>query len=417
MRQEAKLHGFDHSRRSIQLSSRADKKMRLKTFIIKTLRKIKNNKKSIILSLILLLFILIICFGIFETVLRIFFPQSWNYYKLSEEFSWELIPNVKTIAKSYDGELINMNINSKGLRDSEYDYEKPPDVYRILVIGDSMTEGQGVRQEEIYSEVLEKRLGKNYEVITAGVKAYGTAHELAFLKKEGLKYNPNLIIIGFCVNDIRDNAANNLYFIQNGNLIENNIKFSYSKKLLNKIKSFANSNIQSYVFLRPKLGVTLTNIMIKTGLASKSPLAEVNQEERRVFRIFAKEPSEETKRGWELTKALLREVKQTAINNNAKIMLLAIPNKEQVNDSAASRFIQTYNLSEEDLDWTNPQKKLSDICQELNIPLLDPLETFRIEIKENNLYLEDPHWSAEGHKLASEELYNALKEKNFLLPN
>ena len=52
---------------------------------------------------------------------------------------------------------VDVNINSKSLRDYEYAYTKPKDVYRILVLGDSFTFGWGVPFENTFSKVLEKK--------------------------------------------------------------------------------------------------------------------------------------------------------------------------------------------------------------------------------------------------------------------
>lgn len=103
---------------------------------------------------------------------------------------------------------VEVKINSKGLRDYEYSYEKPPGTYRILVLGNSITFGWGVKFNDIYSKLLEKKLnetskGVKYEVINTGVCNYQLQQELTFLKKEGLKYNPDLIIYGYFVNDAR----------------------------------------------------------------------------------------------------------------------------------------------------------------------------------------------------------------------
>jgi hypothetical protein len=54
--------------------------------------------------------------------------------------------------------LLVLVANSHGHRDVEVTLEKPPGVFRILVLGDSLTVGANVRQEEAYPKVLEKHL-------------------------------------------------------------------------------------------------------------------------------------------------------------------------------------------------------------------------------------------------------------------
>ncbi|MBL7197934.1 MAG: SGNH/GDSL hydrolase family protein, partial [Candidatus Omnitrophica bacterium] len=88
-------------------------------------------------------------------------------------------------------------INSKGLRDREFDYKS--DKYRILAVGDSTTFGWEESLENTYPKLLENIL--KCEVINAGVYDYNIEHEYGFLKIEGIKYNPDLVILGFYIND------------------------------------------------------------------------------------------------------------------------------------------------------------------------------------------------------------------------
>jgi lysophospholipase L1-like esterase len=100
-------------------------------------------------------------------------------------------------------------INSEGFRDHEYPVEKRNGTYRIAVIGDSFTFGQGVESEDTYPKQLESLLNNgmidgNYEVMNFGVISYNTFQEVKFLKNKALKYNPDLVIVGYLSNDIID---------------------------------------------------------------------------------------------------------------------------------------------------------------------------------------------------------------------
>ena len=48
--------------------------------------------------------------------------------------------------------------NSHGFRGPEHPYEKPDGEYRILLLGDSYTDGYSVNQDEVVTEVLSHRL-------------------------------------------------------------------------------------------------------------------------------------------------------------------------------------------------------------------------------------------------------------------
>ena len=105
--------------------------------------------------------------------------------------------------------------NSQGFRSSEnFSYQKPEGVYRVLVLGDSHTQGYEVRQEHTFSAVLERYLRKNginAQVINTGVSGFSTAEALILLENEGFKYEPDAVVLGFFANDFEDNLKAGIY--------------------------------------------------------------------------------------------------------------------------------------------------------------------------------------------------------------
>ncbi|RJO60868.1 hypothetical protein C4544_04300 [candidate division WS5 bacterium] len=88
---------------------------------------------------------------------------------------------------------VDYRINSKGLRDNEIEYKKPPGTYRIVVVGDSNTFGFGVPIEKHFTYLLEGYF-RQVDVINMGVNAYGIDQELLFLRIEGFRYEPDLVM-------------------------------------------------------------------------------------------------------------------------------------------------------------------------------------------------------------------------------
>jgi hypothetical protein len=115
---------------------------------------------------------------------------------------WALRPSIR--AMRVFGEHV-LNSNSRGLRgDREYAYEKPAGVRRLVVLGDSFTFGEGVSDDETYSHHLE-RLLPGTEVLNLGVHGYGHDQMLLFLREEGLKYRPDVVLLGFLYDDMERN--------------------------------------------------------------------------------------------------------------------------------------------------------------------------------------------------------------------
>ena len=93
----------------------------------------------------------------------------------------------------------NVSLNSLGYREREIP-PKSPARYRIVVIGDSYTWGQGLEASERFSNVLESLLGPRYEVFnfgTPGHRIYDDVTELDRLQD----LHPDFALLQLYVND------------------------------------------------------------------------------------------------------------------------------------------------------------------------------------------------------------------------
>src|SRR5262245_8754804 len=117
---------------------------------------------------------------------------------------WALRPDIHDMRAFGDKQL---NSNSRGLRGRrEYAYEKPAGVTRLLVLGDSFTFGQDVNDDETYCHQLEQLL-PDTEVLNLGVHGYGQDQMLLYLQQEGLKYHPDIVLLGFLYEDMERNLV------------------------------------------------------------------------------------------------------------------------------------------------------------------------------------------------------------------
>jgi lysophospholipase L1-like esterase len=97
-------------------------------------------------------------------------------------------------------------VNEQGFRGPTVEKEKPEGVYRIVCLGDSQTYGNGVGEEDTWPAVLTRRLRMarpeaKIEVMNCGVGGYETEQEVAYLESRLLAYDPDLVILGFFMND------------------------------------------------------------------------------------------------------------------------------------------------------------------------------------------------------------------------
>jgi hypothetical protein len=92
-------------------------------------------------------------------------------------------------------------VNAKGYRDAEHAMLNPTASVRIVILGDSFTFGDGVADDEIYPRLLQRKAGPNVEIISLAKDGWGTADQLAALRREGLAYHPHIVVLGVVTND------------------------------------------------------------------------------------------------------------------------------------------------------------------------------------------------------------------------
>lgn len=154
-----------------------------------------------------------------EGLLRVVYSQSMDF----DMEMWKYATQVKIA--SHDPRVghdhrphrraflmgVEVTTNRFGLRGDETTLEKPVNTYRIVVAGDSITMGWGVAQADTYPAQLERMLnsrppagfprGVRYEVLNLGIGNYNTVQEVTRLRTLGLKFAPDLILLGYFIND------------------------------------------------------------------------------------------------------------------------------------------------------------------------------------------------------------------------
>lgn len=152
----------------------------------------------------------------------VLFPRYHAAARYGEYTLRRLRPDSTFWHTSADGRW-KFETNSRGFREiREFDYDKPQGLIRILSLGDSHTQGFEVRQEQTFSAVAQRCLrarGIRAEVINTGISGFSTAEELVFLEQEGVRYDPDFVVVGFYGNDFRDNVKAGLFDLEHGELV------------------------------------------------------------------------------------------------------------------------------------------------------------------------------------------------------
>ncbi len=101
--------------------------------------------------------------------------------------------------------------NSQGYRDHERRRAKPPATRRVVALGDSFSWGTRVEFEDAWPQRLERSLtrqrGEPWEVVNLSRPGMNTVEQAEQLATEGLAYDPDIVVLGYCLNDSEDDAA------------------------------------------------------------------------------------------------------------------------------------------------------------------------------------------------------------------
>ena len=292
---------------------------------------------------------------------------------------WALKSGIQDM-RVFDGTILNTN--SRGLRGKlEYNYERTPGKPRIVVLGDSFTFGAEVADDATYPDYLESHI-PNSEVLNFGVQGYGHDQILLYLKEEGIKYHPDIVILGFTYIDIYRNIEN---------------FFAYAKPK----------------FTLSPGGLQLSNVPVPTP---ERVLAEEPYRPKTFDILFILKEKlrwalgKNEAEAREVTGQLLDQIISTTRSIGAVPVFVYLPVNEEI--APLSQFGITTNSPAVD----DREQYLSIICEKEKLPCLFLRPRFREEVQKGVDLHPRGHWNATAHSIAGEEIKNFLS-RNGLIRN
>jgi hypothetical protein len=379
----------------------------------------------------LLLFGLLLPLLMVELALRLFGPilpgnyRTGSFQAAHPVYGRFQVPNFDGWIRSPEF-VSHMKTNSLGLRDDEIVMPKPPDTFRILVVGDSFVQASQVLVGEPFSDVLERSLNalpahagrpQRYDVVNAGVGGWGPGEELLWLRNEGMKLQPDLVIVQLYLgNDISDSGCKILgqdklkhkvcfYFDRNGQLYQDELR---PRPPL------------AYDWLRsPLRQVSLLFNVVETGVFEKADQTTYDQgpasnwkSNMGVYaRTYARKDRDDWEEAWGVAGALLGQMKTTAESGGAGFLLTAAPSVFQVYRDEWDQAVDENNLKPDEWDLDRPNARLGEIAASLNARYLDLTPAF-IQAAPTSprrlFYHSDRHYTAAGHLVVGQTLQDYL---------
>lgn len=375
-----------------------------------------KNIKDKLIGICILLVVFFIGFILIETYFRLFNPQIRSFLQPDPVIGTKHIPNL-TLKENNSCIQAVSRFNNEGMRDIDHTIEKPEGTYRIAVIGDSYVEAMQVNLEDTFFSQLASNLqnkGKNVEVLSFGVGGFGTAQEYLLLRDYALKYSPDLVIVSFfSANDIRNNSyaleKNSdmpyAHLNENGTVEFDDFKISedYLRKYNSPLRTLVFDNLHTARFLYrlSSKSMLYRNLLAKLSLHTEAKGTEDSTDSDAIY--FGNWP-EEWEKSWDLTQALILEMKKESEKHGADFMIFSLSNPEQISTELFEKVKEIHPKIE--LNKYEPEKRLADFLDEKSIKHFSVL-LYMERLADSGITVHVPchgHWSKEANHLAGKAL-------------
>jgi hypothetical protein len=325
---------------------------------------------------------------------------------------------------------VSIEYNALGFRGPEIPYDKPDDVYRILLLGDSYIEALQVAYEDtVYAqlgEMLKDRRtpdGKRFQVFGVGATGWGTLQAYLYYHHEGYKFQPDLIVNFFVINDVADNNPAHFYNYRN-------LDFQIDGDTVQVIQGAAqDADLEStpgqrwFEALPPALQNTATFGLIRQWIAPPRIVVGLGGQLQSVHPqnyIYVSYPEiEGYPEGWQRTQRAYEIWADEARRNDATLWVVPV-------DISAEKIteLSTY-FRDSTADWIwdidLPLKRLHDILDPLDVSLIPTREYYAAYAESVNqrpfdalFFTQDWHWNPAGHRVTAQLLAERLWEMSIV---
>jgi hypothetical protein len=334
--------------------------------------------------------------------MAVFFPMETVFLEVDPELGWRHAPGRKGYWHREITEPQYVETNSLGHRDRERNFEKPPGTRRVLMLGDSFCEGYQVSLEALVHVRLEAMLQGHaaegsVEVLNTCVQGYGMAQEWLYLKREGVRLDPDAVLLMLNLgNDFHDSFRG---FTPSSkpsfDWVEGGLEYHPAEVSALRMVAINYGLTRSQVLrLVYRYGVKRSHWAVRAagqmGLLSTVPDEPVSDENRLRMRRIGQ--------------AIVERMEEFCRERGMAFFVFMFSHGADVRALAHGKRPMTSFFEEE----------MAALLEARAIPYTSAVGPFIEEWKEGRApYLLNGrgHWSEEGHKVAAEILFEHLKTR------
>jgi hypothetical protein len=317
-----------------------------------------------------------------------------------------------------------IQLNRFGMHDDPVTLDKPDDVYRILFIGDGVTQAIQVSLEDSFPDLVEQQLNatsqQTIEVINLSLDDFGTDRELLLYSVLGASFEPDAVVLVV-------NLADDI--MQNSITLEHHRTGSFASRAYftmwqERLTLHNSPDIDPYGAGTPAYE-WLVAMQDRQGDVSAEQLPAyplILREEPYIVQypvelgLYLPENVYWTA-AWDVTQELIVTFRDLAAQQGAGFGVVVIPDKRQIHADDWRATVNRYPVAR-DADPLAPSHRIDELLAETDIPVANLTWTMRspragIEA-ERLYYFWHPYLNEEGHSVVAERVANWLRAENLV---
>ena len=307
---------------------------------------------------------------------------------------------------------VQVKISSQGLRDREFPPMPPDERTRVVAIGDSFTFGWGVRAEQSWPKVVESLAGTSMEVINFGFPG-ASPNDYSDMITEALDhFGPEVVLVGTLQGDDliqlveqeplevgwSARTRETLFPTLTEWLSPTPATMESYRSIFRKSQAYLKSTLtpqqqQRYQRLSPGVRTAF-----EAGLLNPSLVHTAMTNPKRVVQPV-EEAAEWQGAAESRFRKSLRAWAARCHDAGAELILVIIPDGPYVSEAAARGMRAVgYDVPASLLTTTVCQDVVTDICRELDVPVINPVAEFRKAADGGDYFELDGHFTPQGQK-------------------
>ena len=355
-----------------------------------------------------------------EGLVRLFVPVwLWKYrdatadWRRDPELGWTQKPNldVKSRIPGPDW-VVKFQTNPDGITPAVARRPRQPGTRRIMIFGNFTVLGRSVPRDRTVTEQLERllnRCGVKTEVINAGVQGYSTDQVLLHIRRLAPLYRPDVVIYGFCLNDLGGIGVRRAYGVPKPMFVTNarsRLELLPPELDQSAIPSFGQGPrkwLQSsalYRLLQPQI------LLIRSHVMSWEERNLLGLPDEIYYRGLARRHA-----NGELFAALLKRMSIVCRENGARFFFYSHPSIQEVWDPYIRRVQTELRLAPGEYNCYALENFLVATAKEISVGFCPLVAHFVSQQNRGPFHLlpRDPHCNPAGYRMQAEALARFLR--------